>query len=66
MIKCTYCGKFIPYFDLDSGKATSKFSPDTEFDAEEIIFLCARCNLEEYLKKAAKEVSTWPEWKRGI
>jgi hypothetical protein len=48
MINCTQCGKFVSYADLDSGKAKYIFTPDSEFECEETIFLCRACTLKEY------------------
>ena len=46
-IRCSYCGKFISYDDLDSGKAKCSFVPDSSFGPEEIDFVCKKCTEEK-------------------
>ena len=43
MIRCSNCGRFVSYDDLDSGAAQVEFTPDTYFTVEEIEFFCRKC-----------------------
>ena len=44
-IKCTWCGKFISYEDLSTGKAThTMVTPDSFCSFEEWESNCRRCN----------------------
>lgn len=45
--KCDDCGKFIPWDDIESGKAISHIHPDTEFNSEWHESVCKRCNNKE-------------------
>lgn len=53
MMKCTKCGKFISYFELDNGNASRQFVPDTHFSVEKMEFFCSRCNLTTALTRIA-------------
>jgi len=49
-IRCSVCGRFISYDDIDSGAAKYKFTPDTHFTKEYSEFICPFCG------KKAEEV----------
>jgi hypothetical protein len=43
-IKCTWCGRFISYEDLRSGKATHfMVTPDSDYSCEEWESNCKKC-----------------------
>ena len=40
-LKCDFCGKFIPYSDLEAGRAIRRFiTPDSDRSREEYETLC--------------------------
>lgn len=42
-IRCEVCGRFIPYADIESGKAVHRMvTPDSDQSSEEWETLCAR------------------------
>lgn len=46
--RCDYCGKFISFSDLDSGKASRKLvTPDSYLSKEEYETVCSKCNAKE-------------------
>lgn len=49
-MKCCVCGRFIGYDDLDSGAASSEYTPISEFTKETIEFICKSCNQKEIAK----------------
>ena len=44
--KCDFCGKFIKWDDIESGKAISIIHPDNEYHAEYHESVCKKCNKE--------------------
>ena len=42
-IRCSICGKFISYNDVDNGKAEVNFTPDTEYTIECTEFIHSDC-----------------------
>ena len=42
-IKCSDCGKFISYKDIDDKLVYTHFIPDTEYTVEGFIFVCKKC-----------------------
>lgn len=49
-IRCTICGKFIKYDDLDKATIKSTFTPDTLFTIEEIKYAHQICLDNEQLR----------------
>ena len=44
-MKCTWCGRFISYEDLRTGKATNiMVTPDSHYSFEEWESNCKKCN----------------------
>lgn len=41
-IRCDVCGKFIKSRDINEGKASMLFIPDSDVSTEEIIFRCSK------------------------
>ena len=47
-IRCTWCGRFVSYADLDSGEAYHKMAtPDSDYTWEEYETCCKKCNGKE-------------------
>ena len=45
--KCSYCGRFISYKDLEEGVATYKMiSPDSSYSIESFEGCCKKCRLK--------------------
>lgn len=42
-IKCSVCGKFIKYEDIDTDKVKVEYTPDTEYTVEKTEFTCSSC-----------------------
>ena len=74
MIKCSVCGRFIAYSDLDRGLAKHELeTPDSAYTSETYDSLCPKHYQEEkaasfikHLERASEIVAGWPEWKRKI
>lgn len=49
-IKCSYCGRFISYQDIDVGRAVINFTPDNAFGPEEIEYWHKECDNRAELK----------------
>lgn len=47
MIKCAACGKFIPYADMQSGRASFRHEPSSHFGPEVSEWTCAICEKRE-------------------
>jgi hypothetical protein len=45
-IRCAGCGRFVSYDDIQSGRASSKFVPDSAYSTEEVAFHCVACTAE--------------------
>lgn len=44
-LRCDECGRFVPYKDLDSGRATHReVTPDSAYTSETWETICASCN----------------------
>lgn len=43
IFRCTDCGKFISYKEIDNDLVTTKYTPDTEFTVEETTFTHIKC-----------------------
>jgi hypothetical protein len=41
--KCTVCGKYISYSDIDGGKVKHVYTPDTEYTVEDNKFTHIKC-----------------------
>jgi hypothetical protein len=48
--KCSICGKFISYLEIDKGNIKVEFTPDTEYTVEETIFTHKKCIKNESSK----------------
>lgn len=46
MIKCSDCGRFISYAEIESGKIDNHYHPDTPFNSEEISYSHKKCEKE--------------------
>jgi hypothetical protein len=42
-LKCSVCGKFISYREVEEGKVLVEFTPDTEFTSESTEFTHEKC-----------------------
>jgi hypothetical protein len=43
-VRCTFCGKFIPYSDMTSGAARFHFEPSSHFGPERTEWSCKDCS----------------------
>lgn len=50
-IKCSVCGKFISYFEIDTDQIRSKFTPDSEHTTEKTEFWHLKCAKKKVLTK---------------
>jgi hypothetical protein len=50
-LKCSSCGQFISYNDIDLGKAEYEFIPDSEYTIEKIDHFCRKCNKKNNVKE---------------
>lgn len=46
LFKCTICGKFIAYKDIEDDKVNIVFTPDSEYTIEETLMTHEKCYKE--------------------
>lgn len=43
VFRCSVCGKFISYSEIDNNEVKVKYTPDTEYTVEETVFTHLHC-----------------------
>lgn len=49
--KCSICGKYISYRELEEGNIEQKYTPDSEFTIEEFEYWHEKCKSAEVYNK---------------